>query len=100
MGVRCADLCKCHDCHNVGTEGALPLAASTAAGAKRGGGGSSSSQQRLQHPATAYWQLGQGGVLPAAAAGGTATPATSAGLTVQQAQAQCGCGCGCVPRCL
>jgi hypothetical protein len=88
LGVRCGDLCKCSDCHNVGEiDGALPLPTalmqhtvllSAASG----------QQQRVQHSAApSFWPLGGVTAAAAAASGGAVTPG------VAQAQAQCECGC-------
>lgn len=94
--MRCGDLCKCSDCHNVGEiEGALPMP--TAALLQHSAlmsAASSGQQQRMQHAAAAaagpYWpQLGQ--ALPAVSAGAAATPSTSVGMAQAQAQAQREC---------
>jgi hypothetical protein len=89
LGVRCGDLCKCSDCHNVGEiEGALPLP--TAALLQHTAilsAASTGQQQRMQHAAAAaagpFWPLGQ--ALPAVS-GAAVTPSTSLGMAHAQAQ--------------
>lgn len=88
LGVRCGDLCKCVDCHNVGEiEGALPLPPAAALLQHTALlTASAGQQQRMQHAAAAaaFWPLGQ--ALPAVSAGAV-TPSAPMGMA--QAQAQC-----------
>lgn len=87
LGVRCGDLCKCVDCHNVGEiEGVLPLPSTALLQHTALLSASAGQQQRMQHAAAAaaFWPLGQ--ALPAVSAGAL-TPSAPAGMA--QAQAQC-----------
>ena len=97
LGVRCGDLCKCVDCHNVGEiEGALPLPSAALlqhTALLTASAGQQQQQQRMQHAAAAaaaFWPLGQ--ALPAVSAAGV-TP----GLAPAQAQRERLLGSGLLP---